>query len=358
MMEEKAVEYKIVKGIADNAELEQYRVCFVNNGTDRVLKNLQWLHQQNLVKTNTIYYAMHDNDIAGIYTALPVLFKIGNDVKPALQSIDTLTDVAHRGKGLFPKLAKKLYADAEADKYSLVYGIPNDSSGPGFFNKLQWTSFGEIPFLVKPLNLLYIINKILKRKINNPAPDSNYSYNAVSSKKLNNNTSIKQIDSFDEEYDSLWKNVSKNINVCVNRNADYMNWRFVTKPDEIYYRYGLYENNILQGIVVYTIKRKHGGLIGYLMELIYNPQNLTAGKQLLNFASIECKKEKADTILAWSIPESFNYKAYKQSGYYNLPEKLRPQKLFLGVRSFDKPNDGMILDIKNWYLSYADSDTG
>ena len=186
-MEEKSIEYKIVKGIADNDELEQYRVCFVNNGTERVLKNLQWLHQQNLVKTSTIYYAMHNKDIAGIYTALPVLFKIGDDIKPALQSIDTLTDVAHRGKGLFPKLAKKLYADAEVDNYALVYGIPNDSSAPGFFNKLQWTSFGEIPFLVKPLNIFYIINKFLRKKIKNPAPDGIHIYNAVSSKKLNNN---------------------------------------------------------------------------------------------------------------------------------------------------------------------------
>ena len=357
-MEEKSSPYHIIKGIADDKELEQYRVCFVNNGTERILTNLQWLHQQNLVKANTIYYAMHDKDVAGIYTALPVLFKIGNEVQPALQSIDTLTDVAHRGKGLFPKLAKKLYSDATDNNYALVYGFPNDSSGPGFFNKLQWTSFGEVPFLLKPLNISYFINKILKRKKNSTLPDGNYSYNAPVSVKINNDTGIKLLNNFDEEYDSIWKAASANIKVCANRSAAYMNWRFVDKPDEIYYRYGFYSKGKLQAVVVFTIKRKHGGLIGYLMELIYDSQHENAGKQLLKFASKQCKTQHADTILAWSIPNCFNYAVYKKCGYYTLPEKLRPQQLFFGVRAFDEKNAQLILNVNNWYISYADSDTG
>ncbi|MFN0083173.1 MAG: GNAT family N-acetyltransferase [Ferruginibacter sp.] len=357
-MEEKDNPYNIVKGTADDRELEQYRVCFVNNGTERILTNLQWLHQKNLVKANTIYYAMHDEDVAGIYTALPVLFKIGDEVKPALQSIDTLTDVAHRGKGLFPKLAKKLYADAADSNCALVYGFPNESSGPGFFNKLQWTSFGEVPFLLKPLNVFYFINKILKRKKRSDVPDGNYSYNAPATVAIGSDTEIKLLNKFEAEFDTVWARVSKKIKVCANRSADYMNWRFVDKPDEVYYRYGLYANGNLQGVVVFTIKRKHGGLIGYLMELIYNPQNEDAGKQLLRFASKQCRKQQADTILAWSIPECFNYNVYKKCGYYTLPEKLRPQQLFFGVRPFDEKNAQMILNVKNWYISYADSDTG
>ena len=357
-MEQQSSMYNIVKGIADDNELEKYRVCFVNNGTERVLKNLQWLHQQNLVNANTIYYAMHDKEVAGIYTALPVLFKIGNEIMPALQSIDTLTDIAHRGKGLFPKLAKKLYADAADNNYALVYGFPNDSSGPGFFNKLEWISFGEVPFLFKPLNIFYFINKFLKKKNISGLPEENYSYDAPISAKINSSTELKLLTSFGVSYDIVWAEAAKKIAVCANRNAAYMNWRFVAKPDEIYYRYGLYSNGKLHGVVVFTIKRKHGGLIGYLMELIYDPQNETAGKQLLKFASAQCKKQKADTILAWSIPECFNYAVYKKCGYFNLPEKLRPQQLFLGVRAFNKINSQLILDVKNWYISYADSDTG
>ena len=357
-MEEKAAPaYNIIKGIADDSELELYRGCFEKNGTERVLNNYQWLHQQNLIKANMIYYAMHNKDIAAIFTALPVPFKIGNEIMPAIQSIDALTDAAHRGKGLFPQLATKLYADATDNNYALVYGFPNENSGPGLFNKLQWTSFGKAPFLLKPLNLFYFINKFFNKKNKGILPNGNYSYNAPAFKKINSSTEIKMLENFDASYDKIWQAASQKIRVCANRSAAYMNWRFVDKPDEVYYRYGFYTKGELQGIVVFSIKRKHGGLIGYLMELIYDPQHENAGKQLLKFASAQCRKEKADTILAWSIPDCFNYALYKKCGYYNFPEKLRPQQLFFGARAFDKKNSRVILDVKNWYISYSDSDT-
>jgi len=101
-------DYKIIKGIADDEELENYRQCFKNNGTERDIKNLKWLHQQNLTNNHTIYYAIHNSTVAAIYTAMPVIFNINRHKAIALQSIDTITDANHRGKGLFPKLATKL----------------------------------------------------------------------------------------------------------------------------------------------------------------------------------------------------------------------------------------------------------
>src|SRR5436190_1435872 len=95
--------YNIVKGIADNSELESYRLCFEKDGSKKDLLNLQWLHQRNLVNAHTIYYAMHGATVAAIYTAMPVIFNVNGFKKKALQSIDTLTDLEHRGKGLFPK---------------------------------------------------------------------------------------------------------------------------------------------------------------------------------------------------------------------------------------------------------------
>ena len=98
-------------------------------------------------------------------------------------------------------------------------------------------------------------------------------------------------------------------------------------------------------------------MIGYIMELVFDPANEKAGKQLLKFSSMLFRKHKVDVVLAWSIPGTFNHASYKKSGYYRLPEKLRPQKLFVGARVFDPAKANLIGDFKNWYLSYSDSDT-
>ena len=56
-MQDTQVEYSITKGSADEKELVEYRLCFERNGTDRDMTNLLWLHHQNLLHNNVIYYA-------------------------------------------------------------------------------------------------------------------------------------------------------------------------------------------------------------------------------------------------------------------------------------------------------------
>jgi len=356
-MENKKEEYLIVKGIADDMELEQYRLCFKNNGSPREIENLQWLHQKNPVNTNTIYYAMAGNDVAAIYTAIPVFFIIAGEKKTALQSIDTMTDAAHRGKGLFPKLATRLYADAQISDYAFVYGFPNENSAPGFFNKLKWVSFGEAPFLLKPLSILYFLKKFLKKGVDIQASDENYVYTKTKQVKISSDTEIKELDCFSEDYEVIWRNVSQKNMVAIDRSAAYMNWRFVDKPEEDYSRYGLFTDGKLTGVIVFTLKNKHGGRVGYIMEMIYNLKFSTAGDVLLKFASKVFKQQKVDASLAWCFPHAFNYSSFKKAGYYNLPVKLRPQHLFLGVRTFTEKNSSLINNVNNWYISYSDSDT-
>lgn len=357
-MDNPSANYQIVKGVASNEELQGYRHCFAQNGSQKSLESLQWLHQQNLTGLNSIYYAMHSNTVAAIYTAMPVVFKVNQSMANALQSIDTITDAAHRGKGLFPKLAKQLYSDAPSSHYKLVYGFPNENSAPGFFNKLGWVSFGEAPFLLKPLSFSYFLNKFLKRKVAAAATDEHHAYDMPTEHRLGSNTYIKRLQNFENDYDVLWAKVAGHIPVTVNRGAAYMNWRYVHKPGETYATYGYYASGILQGIVTFTIKNKHNGRIGYLMELVYNHQeHAAAGIKLLQFATSIFKREKTDAVLAWCFDHSFNYAAYKKAGYFSLPVRFRPQHLFLGVRAFDEQHKSLIENMKNWYISYSDSDT-
>ena len=145
--------------------------------------------------------------------------------------------------------------------------------------------------------------------------------------------------------------------VCVDLGGACINKRIIQKPAEHYYRYGIYIQDKLAGVIVFSIKNKHDGLIGYIMELIYDPSKPAAGKALLKFANGLFKKQRVDVVLTWCLPHSFNYNCYRSTGYYVLPEKLRPQKLYLGARVFDEKLNSVVHDIKNWYISYSDSDT-
>ncbi len=352
-------QYELVRGTGSDEELEKYRQCFAENGSEKSIELLRWFHQQNLPCRQAIYYAIDKKtaEIAGIYTYLPVLIKCMDKVVSALQSFDTLTDHRHRSKGLFIKLASQLEKEERTKDNVLVYGFPNENSVHGFVKKLHFTYFGEVPFLIKPIRVSYVINKILKKKSHVSSEEVNCTIQSAEEVNLKNNCSVKRIARFDQSYEELWKRVSPGINIGINRDAAYMNWRYVNKPGENYSRYGFYENGILKGIVVFTLKNKHDGRIGYLMEVLFDPESKTAGKKLLQFCSKVLRKNKADLILAWCYPHSFNYNCHRKAGFYKFPEKIRPQKLGVITKTLNSDHQSEISDVKNWYFSYSDSDT-
>ncbi len=357
-MEKTTNQYDIVKGTGNDAELERYRICFLNNDSKKSLNGLKWFHQKNLRGVNSIYYAIdwETQNIAAIYTYLPLILKCMGKVVNGMQSFDTLTDKNHRAKGLFIKLATRIEKEESLKNNELVFGFPNENSVHGFVNKLGFTYFGEVPFLIKPLKISYFINKIFKNKVET-VPQNHCIMDVASYIKIKSNVEIREILEFDQNYEDLYDLASSQINIGVNRNAEYMNWRYVTKPDERYARYGLYENNQLKGVIVFTLKNKHNGKIGYLMELIYAPQDKNAGRHLLKFCTETLKRNNADLILAWCFNHSFNYKPIRSNGYYRFPEKLRPQKLGFIAKTLNGKNTEDIYNIKNWYISYSDSDT-
>ena len=160
-MEETQTQYDIVKGVGSDEELEKYRQCFIVNGSEKSLAILKWEHQQNLPGLNSIYYAIDrkTQDIAAIYTYLPVILKCMGKIVNGMQSFDTLTDKRHRSKGLFIKLASKIEQEESLKNNELVYGFPNENSVHGFVNKLGFTYFGEVPILIKPFRISYFLIK-------------------------------------------------------------------------------------------------------------------------------------------------------------------------------------------------------
>src|SRR5690606_8500412 len=124
----------------------------------------------------------------------------------------------------------------------------------GFTKKLNWKLLDPVPFLFKPLKTEYFFKKIIGNKLGNII-----NFKLASSKKIKlaENEKITAIDRFSEDSNILWNEFSVNIQVSVNRNAEYLNWRFVEKPMENYKRYGFYSNDKLLGFIIYAKKDKH-----------------------------------------------------------------------------------------------------
>ncbi|WP_339887716.1 GNAT family N-acetyltransferase [uncultured Flavobacterium sp.] len=345
-------DFNIVTITKENISI--FKECFYRNGSKKNNEVIEWQFLKNPINKQYVDIAIDikNNQTAAIYAIFPIKFKIKNSVLIGSQSLDTITDIDYRGKGLFINLAKDVYEKASQNDVKLVYGFPNGNSIYGFQKKLAWEVLDPVPFLIKPFRTSYFTNKISWLSW---LPNINL---VRSNNKVNDNYRVESKNEFPLAVNEVWTKFSKTINVAVNRDKEYLDWRYINKPLEDYKIVHAYnEENKYIGFVVFAVKSKHGGKIGYIMELVYNTDYKDAGEFLLKHATNQINQSKADCVLSWCLEHSPNYEAYKAQKFYNMPEKFRPIELHFGARSFDDNLYDVINKRENWYLSYSDSDT-
>jgi hypothetical protein len=89
--------------------------------------------------------ALDSNDLpAAIYGVFVTEIVISNQKFKVAQSGDTMTHPTHQKKGLFTKLAQETYKNCLESGVSLVFGLPNQQSYPGFKYKLNWEFIGML----------------------------------------------------------------------------------------------------------------------------------------------------------------------------------------------------------------------
>lgn len=349
----------------DEADLRRFQDCFEANGTPRDWDQLRWQYLDNPNGPLLVDFAVDpaavepdgEARLAGIYAALPFAAQVDGTTRMAAQALDVLTDEGYRGRGLFTGLARSLYARCAAEGSDFVFGFPNANTANGYWTRLDWTSLDPVPFLIRPLRTRYLVQRLPGlRGIAHLLPDLQLPLPAAP--RLPAGREIRAIAEFGPEFDALWETFAPTVGVAVRRDARYLRWRLGEKPHENYHTHGLFAGGRLLGFVTYCVKSKHGGHVGYLMELMHDPAERDAGHQLARFAVREMARLGADVSLAWNFEHSPTHAAHRAAGFRFFPEWARPIELHFGVlRAFDPALQATITDRTRWYLSYCDSDT-
>src|SRR5689334_17290462 len=116
-------------------DLCRFAGCFEANGDPKDPRVLRWQYQENPVQRVYVDLALdtspssqgssQEDKVAAIYATFPVEMQIGAHRVVGVQSLDTLTDSAYRGRGLFTTLAASVYERCRESGVALVYGFPN-----------------------------------------------------------------------------------------------------------------------------------------------------------------------------------------------------------------------------------------
>jgi hypothetical protein len=295
---------------------------------------------------------------ASFYAIFGVPFRVGSNVVTAGQSIDTLTDKEYRGKGLFVWLASEAYRIFIGRGGKLVYGFPNQNVHRARVAHLHWHMLNPLPLMLRPLRSGYFLRAGLRlpQGVAN-CLDFRIGGFHRESREQEQRPILERLTGFGPEHDELWRQFSSGIAACVERTADFMNWRITKHPMGKYRMLGAYREGRLAAEIIWCIERKHGGTIGYVMELLHRPGDLLAGRVVVAACLSEMRAANVDAALAWNMRHSPNSAIFRSAGFFPLPERVRPFNFYWGFRSFDSNLDAILRDRRNWYISYIDSDT-
>ena len=135
-----------------------------------------------------------------------------------------------------------------------------------------------------------------------------------------------------------------------------MSWRYKQKPGDLYQYISIRGGDrSLLGVVVFRVVNKHGGKIGYVMDVVTDPDNTDVATMLVQASIAKCYEQRADVVFAWSPKNPPLGPAYSSALFFPMARSLQPIKLHFGGRRFSTGQDRKFQD--EFFISYADSDT-
>ncbi|MEO8414732.1 MAG: GNAT family N-acetyltransferase [Ginsengibacter sp.] len=112
-----------------------------------------WKHEQNPFGKSKVLLAVEDNKIIGLRAFMHWSWVSENKNFSAVRAVDTATDPAFQGKGIFKKLTMQAVEECKAEGVDMVFNSPNPISMQGYL-KMGWSTVGKLPLYIRIGSLL------------------------------------------------------------------------------------------------------------------------------------------------------------------------------------------------------------
>jgi predicted N-acetyltransferase YhbS len=118
-------------------------------GDERDRAFFEWKHRQNPFGPSPAWVACVDGHVIGFRTMLRWELAGAERALRMVRAVDTATDPAHQGKGIFRRLTILAVEELRAEGVDAVFNTPNSQSRPGYL-KMGWHQLGRPSLSVVP----------------------------------------------------------------------------------------------------------------------------------------------------------------------------------------------------------------
>jgi GNAT superfamily N-acetyltransferase len=332
----------------DASIAEAYERLFPGD-PDKSAELLNWRFQENPHGKARFAVAEHGGRVVGMIALVATRLCNAPGRGLGYQAIDTSVDPAFRGRGLFVQMGA-LAQDARALGGEILWGFPNANAAPGWYRRLDWTNFGAVPLLMRPLRTSYLLGRVHPRLAAIDLP-------LVRGRKL-----VSEVyadgDRLAQDFEGLWRRAAPQLGIAVERAGEWMRWRLFDKPQANYRCVGMKASSgELDAFVALKVADKHGGRLCYLMEALAAPGHERDLARLLQQELALAARSGAELALAWCPKAAPNHRVYRKAGFFPVPQRFRPIEINFGARALVEETAAAAAPGSPWYISYLDSDT-
>lgn len=339
--------------------LDLFKVVYPNREYeyDKWMRWWHWLYQQNPAGRSYIWLAENKGKIVGHTATIPIMVKFGDKVLRSRLGTNAMTHPEYRGQGVYPTLRTNREKETTNGGIRTRYGF----SGRGAAHRINRKYFNSLDvcttnILVKPfkwrnsLRLLSENGVLLAIGAATGSTIQKIVFQAKETPTIKGLT-ISEISLFDERIDILYDEASRQHQIMVVRNKDYLNWRYVSIPDIDYSIYIAENESRLYGYIVTRSITRRKTVLGVIYDtLAVSPEIL----QILVAHVVEqLRAQGVDLVYGSMLANQRLLKAFSKVGFIRVP--FWGNGFNVGSRDHHISKE-FISNPDNWYAQIGDSD--
>lgn len=295
----------------------------------RNLENWRWKFKgENPAGDSLNYVAEFEGELVSYFAVIPMRYWINEEKIRGSHSIAMMVKPEWQNRGLIKYVADQLLREVDNQNISFTYGFPNDNA---YELHVKHLGYSDISMQVS-------FEKIMPLDIE------------VNLNHFSSTLKFQQIESFDEAADHLWEEAKEYFKVIVIRNANFLNWRYIARPDVPYFAYGAYNQGKLVGYCILKLYREDQLLRGHFIDLFTIPGKQEYGRFLVQNGLEFFKKARVSEVTLWMQGSLFFQEILEEYGFKEGTSRPMICRFSLEPDKF-KP----ILTKDNWYFTMGDT---
>lgn len=317
-----------------------------------------WEFEENYAGHANIYLAVSQQHVVGHYAVCPSKIFVDHKEKKGSIVVDVMTHPDYRYQGMFTTMGEYSLNDSGRSGIDFSYGFPiRKGVMPGHL-KIGWKIAFELPVYVYPVNFSDILKKFIPGnvlpRLLGMIPQCLFQTMKCIRKLSTKKCTVRSADKFEKtgELEQFIKKTKDQHRIMQCRDYEFLDWRYNTNRYRKYKIFFAYRRKkemsgyvVLRETVIYGLK----------CVTVIDIQALDFDKNVIN-SLLDCAGKYAVKCGAALVGCMINNNAYRRQMLKNFYIKSPYIFKFIVHKNRDIDYENLLLEDKNWFLTWADTD--